>query len=428
MATSFSNAAGEFQIQFTGLDGKRQSIWLGKRDADSVDEFRIRVDRLLKSAKSGRPPDAVTQAWLGTLPPKDRKRLESKGLISDAPVATLGQLCDYVIKRADVSPSALQKYRDAKANLVAYFSAQRGIFQITPGDAAEFAAWLRKSGRRPKPGPLAPVTVAKRVEQCKLYFSVAVKKRWLADNPFDDVKVQASSPTDRLYNVDRDTIQRVMDAADPELRLIIALARYLGLRTPSEVWPLEWGWINWSEGTIRILDSKRKRFDGKKWRFPPLFPEVQDLLGEAFNSPNADPVYIFPRHDITDTALRNRLERACLRAGVLPWPKLWQNMRSTRETELVDQGYPLHVVSAWIGNSPDVALKHYLQVFKDHSSRALGADCSGLQRWAALARKTSAKNLCNPQVSGGVMSSPDSLLNHKSGSLTPSDAACTESK
>jgi integrase len=422
MATSFSNAAGEYQIQFTGLDGKRKSLWLGKRDADSVDEFRLRVDRLIKSARDGRPPDTVTQAWLNALPVKDRQRLEAKGLISDSPVATVGQLCDYSIARADVSESTLQKYHDAKANLLAYFGDQRGIFQITAGDAAEFAAWLRKSGRRPKPGPLKPTTVVKRIEQCKFYFAVAVKKRWLADNPFDSVKVQAESPTDRLYNVDRETIEKVMDAADPELRLIIALARFLGLRTPSETWPLEWGWINWGEGVIRVLDSKRKRFEAKKWRFPPLFPEVQELLGEAFNSPNADPVYIFKPTTITATALRNRLERACLRAGVLPWPKLWQNMRSTRETELVDQGYPLHVVSAWIGNSPDVALRHYLQVFKEHSNRALGADRSGLQRWADLARKTSAKNLCTPHGSASVMTHPDSLVTHKSGSLNHFDA------
>jgi len=52
-----------------------------------------------------------------------------------------------------------------------------------------------------------------------------------------------------------------------------------------------------------------------------------------------------------------------------PWPKLWQNLRSTRETELADQ-FPAHVASAWIGNSVAVAVKHYLQVTEDHFKQA----------------------------------------------------------
>jgi len=38
-------------------------------------------------------------------------------------------------------------------------------------------------------------------------------------------------------------------------------------------------------------------------------------------------------------------------------PKLFQNLRSTRETELMET-YPAHVVCAWIGNSEAVARKH----------------------------------------------------------------------
>ena len=43
------------------------------------------------------------------------------------------------------------------------------------------------------------------------------------------------------------------------------------------------------------------------------------------------------------------------------WPKLFQNLHSTRETELADN-FPVHVVCQWIGNSQPIAAKHYLQV------------------------------------------------------------------
>ena len=67
--------------------------------------------------------------------------------------------------------------------------------------------------------------------------------------------------------------------------------------------------------------------------------------------------------------LRTRLLWIIKRAGLQPWPKLWQNLRSTRETELADQ-FPAHVSAAWIGNSVAVAVKHYLQVTEDHFKQA----------------------------------------------------------
>jgi hypothetical protein len=51
------------------------------------------------------------------------------------------------------------------------------------------------------------------------------------------------------------------------------------------------------------------------------------------------------------------------------WPKLFQNLRSRCETELAER-FPLHVVTAWLGNSIDVAQKHYLQVTEAHIAEA----------------------------------------------------------
>ena len=72
---------------------------------------------------------------------------------------------------------------------------------------------------------------------------------------------------------------------------------------------------------------------------------------------------------LTAVNLRTRLQWIIKRAGLKPWPKLWQNLRSTRETELADQ-FPAHVAAAWIGNSVAVAVKHYLQVTDEHFEKA----------------------------------------------------------
>jgi hypothetical protein len=55
------------------------------------------------------------------------------------------------------------------------------------------------------------------------------------------------------------------------------------------------------------------------------------------------------------------MARYVKRAGLTPWPKLFQNLRATRETELAAE-HPIHVACDWIGNSKAVAKKHYLQV------------------------------------------------------------------
>jgi len=51
------------------------------------------------------------------------------------------------------------------------------------------------------------------------------------------------------------------------------------------------------------------------------------------------------------------------RIGLEPWPKLCQNLRSNRETELADQ-FPSHVASAWIDNSVVVALENLAGLYR----------------------------------------------------------------
>ena len=67
--------------------------------------------------------------------------------------------------------------------------------------------------------------------------------------------------------------------------------------------------------------------------------------------------------------LRTQMLKIISRAGLKPWPKLFQNLRATRETELAEK-FPIHVVCAWIGNTPRVAKDSYLQVTDDHFAKA----------------------------------------------------------
>lgn len=64
-----------------------------------------------------------------------------------------------------------------------------------------------------------------------------------------------------------------------------------------------------------------------------------------------------------------------------PWPKLFHNLRASRQTEL-EKRFPSHVVCRWLGNSESIAGKHYLQVLDEHFEEAVkeGANLGALSR------------------------------------------------
>jgi hypothetical protein len=92
-------------------------------------------------------------------------------------------------------------------------------------------------------------------------------------------------------------------------------------------------------------------------------------LQGAFDHATSGTEFVITRYRKKNPNLRTSLERIICKAQSKPWPKLFQNLRSSRETELT-QKFPLHVVCAWMGNSQLVAAKHYLQVADDHFKSA----------------------------------------------------------
>lgn len=67
--------------------------------------------------------------------------------------------------------------------------------------------------------------------------------------------------------------------------------------------------------------------------------------------------------------LRTTFLKIIRRAGLTPWERAFHNIRASRETELVER-FPVHVVTAWLGNTPEIARRHYLQVTDQHFEQA----------------------------------------------------------
>jgi DNA-binding CsgD family transcriptional regulator len=74
--------------------------------------------------------------------------------------------------------------------------------------------------------------------------------------------------------------------------------------------------------------------------------------------------------------LRTTFTKIVRRAGLTPWPRLFHNLRASRETELVEI-YPVQVVTSWLGNTPTVAMRHYLMTTDEHFEAAIKGEVAG---------------------------------------------------
>ena len=120
---------------------------------------------------------------------------------------------------------------------------------------------------------------------------------------------------------------------------------------------------------VTITSPKTKRHKGGDKRLVPIFPEILPFLQEAWEAAPEGAVWVFPSVRSGAKNLRTWLERAILKTGRKPWPRLWVNFRASRATELADQ-YPSHVAAAWLGHTETIADAHYRQVTAEHFSRA----------------------------------------------------------
>ncbi len=63
------------------------------------------------------------------------------------------------------------------------------------------------------------------------------------------------------------------------------------------------------------------------------------------------------------------MRRTVKRAKVAIWPKLWQNLRASRESELLRM-HDIKDVCNWLGNTPATVFKHYLRTNNDALRKA----------------------------------------------------------
>ena len=367
MASISDDPGGYRRLLFMAPDGQRKTIRLGKVSHRVAEEIKHKVEALTAAATAGVSIDGETARWLAEIGDDLRAKLAVAGLVAPRQSAvvsgaTLAEyIADYRNHRADVGKGTSTNYGIVGARLLAFFSADRQLHTVTEGDADRWLVWLKIEYAGP--------TVSKSIKIARQFWSQAVRDGLTATNPFLHLRTPSEVNTARAYFIDRPTFARVLTACpDHEWRLLLALARYGGLRTPSEPLALEWTDVNWERQRFRVVAPKTKHEDGGE-RWLPLFPELLPFLEEAFDRAEPGAVHVVSRWRDSAKNLRTGLLRILRRAGVKAWPRLYQNLRASRETELAEN-FPIHVVAAWLGNSPKTALAHYTQVTEDHFQQA----------------------------------------------------------
>lgn len=368
MASVVNDPNGRKRILFVDADENRKAIRLGKIDRKSADAIARHVESLLTAKIGGQPIPRDAAAWLANIGATLHDRLARAGLVhhreDNAGKLALGPFVDaFLVGRDDLKPNTRIAFGQTRKALVRYFGEDKPISGINAGDADEWAAALRKD--------YAPATVATFVKKARQMFRHAVRKRMISESPFASVRVPSQVNKAREEFVSRETIAQVIDAApDLEWRVIIALARYAGLRTPSESLTLQWSYVDWERGRLTVFAPKLEHLPSGGFRTIPLFPELRAILADAFDAAPEGSIYVVNRYRDGKQNLRTQFLRIIRKAGLKPWGRLFHNLRGSLETELA-QDHPIHVVAQWLGNTPKVAAAHYLQVRDSDFDRAL---------------------------------------------------------
>ena len=369
MASVSCDPNGNRTVQFVGSDKRRRSVRLGKATAKVAESMRQLVEHLVNAKLlPDLPLPSDVARSLAKMDSKLYGRLEAVGLVAGRTVVNVPKIGPFLAeflasRKGAAKPDTLVFYGHTQRNMLDCFGPDKRLTDFTEADAETFRLHLVKE-------ELSAATIARRCGLAKSFLRHAVKKRIIERNPFAELKGTVRGNRDRQHFVSRDDTDRIIDKCpDACWRLLVALARYGGVRTPSESLTLKWDDIDWANDRIRITSPKTEHHEGKGSRIIPLFPELRPFLLESQELAPRGAVYCIQRYKISDcwsqtlgwrsVNLRTTFAKIIKRAGLKPWPRLWHALRASRQTELA-ASFPIHVVCQWLGNSRLIAQEHYL--------------------------------------------------------------------
>ena len=210
---------------------------------------------------------------------------------------------------------------------------------------------------------LSENTLRSKVRAVKAIFGWAKTYKIIRSNPFADFTGAGIATPPNPY-VTIDDYRKLCGQATHPWVTLFSLCRLAGLRL-DEARKLPWsGSATDLDGRVWTVgvdfDAKRISVCGKGGRFRqiPIVPELYTVLLRAFDeAPAGDDVRVC--HPVRPN-VQYALERFCKAAGIRPWRKPVQSLRSSWENDLKNRGVPEATYLSWLGHSLEVSRRHYV--------------------------------------------------------------------
>lgn len=205
--------------------------------------MKVKVEALHALKVSNLPLDAETAAWVKGIGDDLAGKLSAIGLIPKGVSSTVCViLADYLEqRRGDSKPATAVTIHRVVADLIAFLGTNTDMRAVTVEHAEGFK-------RHYQDKQLAPATTYRRLNMAKMLFGHALWLMLVTANPFADVRSKNHNPPERRHYISPADTATLIEAANPTGRAILALARFGGLRCPSEVLTLKWENVNLATG------------------------------------------------------------------------------------------------------------------------------------------------------------------------------------
>jgi len=229
------------------LRKKRRELYLAgvsKKVADTVAHHCCEIAGAL-SANTKPTPESM--AWANGTEGNLRENLvawemadpASPRLSTDAG-RLLGPFLDsYIAGRTDAKPNTIRNFKQTRRELCDYFGERCVLRSISKADATRWRNSMLEK--------LSVASVSMHVKKAKTMLAESVRDRLLLESPFCELKGGCESNPERQRFIDDATTKQVLKACpDSDWKVIFGLARYAGLRCPSEVLSLKLTDIDWA--------------------------------------------------------------------------------------------------------------------------------------------------------------------------------------
>lgn len=353
MATLFQqNNRNVIQLSVAGV---RKTFSLGTISAASARKILGHIEQAEDELNLLGRLSAETLAWMRDTPLAMRRKFASAGLIPrEQQSLTVSVSLSKFEESKAVKASTLTFYGHAIRNLKDCYGENSPAAGVQDGQ--QFVRYLTEQG-------LAKPTRDRRIVAARTIWNWLIAQGYAEKNPFKGIEVGSQRNDARKFHVKASIIRRVIDnTADPNMKIVIALARFAGLRCPSEIHLLRWRDIDWNTNRMYVRSPKTEHHEGGAVREVPIFSALLPYLRDAYDSAPVGAEYVIgDLVDVTGNALTSRLEKILRRLDIPRWARLWQNLRASCETDLLDD-FVGHAVAAWMGHSELIQQKHYATV------------------------------------------------------------------